>query len=354
MENSENNFFEKIKKNPFAVCLGIVVVAVAVFVIYCLSGAINQKIVNFEAQKTTESTSAVTQNVTETVAPQNILKTGSVKKYTDTIENVVFVKEGSRVKVTVEFKDEESLLEMHYAQNAFSFEVVPVFCFYFDNGSQVKMPGTYQLLNDKKSVVYYLSEMEDFINAVAVSENKTISINNIMSREFNIYIHHKTRDGVGRTLLGTYGQTVEEFNKLHGPTPAVIVDKSDDIKLIETISCDEFMWVDIYFKDEATYLKYKSQVVKMGYEYGGKLYQGSYITTDYGDIYMIRCKFDEFSLSPLLKAMGEENEYTVKAFFEEFDISVWSTDYKDSVDLFCFNEKTEVRERLNKSTAVNE
>ncbi len=354
VETQKNSFFEKIKNNPFGACLAIVVVGVAVFVIYILSGAVNQKISNLESQKTTASTVAQTEALTETVAPQNILKTGTIKKYADTIEDVRVIKEGGTATVTVTFKDEEALLETHYAQNAFSIEIVPVFCFYLDNGLQVKIPGDYRLLNDSKSIVYYLSETEDFVNVVALSENVTVNVNNIMSRDFNIYLQHKSKDGVGRTVLGTYSQTVEEFNKLHIPTPADIVDKNEDIKLIETTACDEFMWVDIYFKDEATYLNYKSQFIKLGYEYGGKLYQGSYITTDCDKLYMIRCKLDAYTLSQLLKAMNKEGQFTVKEFFEEFGVSVWATDYKNGTDLFWFNEHVDVRERLNKSTAVNE
>ncbi len=355
MEKKETSFLGKITKSPFLVVLFLLVVGISVFVIFTLSRAVDNKIAELEAAKTTQEES-VQESTTLETQPQNTLGIGAVKKYSEKIESVNAVKEANRIAVTVTFADEESLLQEHYAQNAFSVEVVPVFCFYINNGTQIQLPGELRLMSDGKSVVYYLSEINDLANVAAMTDNSTITLDNIMSNEFNIYLQHTTRDGVGRTILGTYAQNVERFEGLHSSTPFVTKEVSNDIRLIKSTVAEEFVWIDIYFKSEEEYNKYNSKLknnfICFGLEHAGKLFKWDFIVTEYDNLYMLRCKFDTYSMAELLKEMEAEN-IDVKTLFEDYKISVWCSDYANETDLFCINDVIEVRQKLNKSTAGN-
>lgn len=356
MENKEQGFFLKLIKNPFLICLFTVVLGVAIFVVFTLSRAMDSKIAELEAAKTTAPATTEATPFEEETEPENTVSTGVIKKYSELVETVSVVKEASRIAVTVEFTDEGALLEEHYAQNAFSVDVVPMFHFYIDNGTKVELPGELRLLSDSESVVYYLSEIKDYANVVSLTENRTVTLDNIMSNDFNIYLRHKTRDGVGRTILGTYGQTVEQFKGLHTSAPADIKNSNEDIRLVETTYSDEFVWIDIYFENEEAYNKYnsklKSNFICFGVENGGKLYKWDFIVTEYDNLNMLRCKFDKISLAQLLKEM-EADEITVKKFFEDYAIQVWCSDYTTETDFFCINEVIDIRSQLNKSTAGN-
>ena len=356
MDNKLNGVLSSIKKNPFFIGLFVIVLGVVVFVSFTLTKAMNNKIEELEASKTT-TTPATTQAEVpyEEKIPENTVETGAIKKYTDAVETVSIKKEANRIAVTVEFTDEGALLEEHYAQNAFSVSVVPVFHFYIDNGTKVELPGELRLLSDGKSVIYYLSEISDFANVVALTEQETVTIDNIMNNDFNIYLRHKTRDGVGRTVIGTYGQSVEQFKGLHATLPLKTVNEHEDVERVETTVADDFIWLDIYFNNEESYNKYNSKLkanfICFGLENGGKLYKWDFIVTEYNNLNMLRCKFDRYSLTELLKAMGAD-DVTVKTLFNDYAIQVWCSDYSNETDLFCINEAIEVRQNLNKSTAI--
>lgn len=356
MENQEKGFFERVIKNPFLIGLFAIVIGVAFFVIFTLSEAVDSKIAELEAAKTTAPATTEAVPFEEETEPQNTVSTGTIKKYYEAVENISVIKEASRIAVTVEFVDEAALLEAHYAQNAFSVDVVPVFHFYIDNGTKVELPGELRLLSDSKSVVYYLSEISDFANAVSLTEGRTVTLDNIMSDDFNIFLRHKTRDGVGRTILGSYAQTVEQYKGLHAAAPADIENTNPDIVLVETTTADEFVWIDVYFNSEDAYNKYnsklKSNFICFGIENAGKLYKWDFIVTEYDNLYMLRCKFDKFSLAELIKEMGAD-ETTVKDFFKDYAIQVWCSDYTTETELFCINEDIDVMSQLNKSTASN-
>lgn len=351
MEKEELSFFEKLKSNPFLVCLIVIVVGVAAIVVYSLYGAMEEKMTAIDGMQAASSTAAQTEPAGPQL-PQNVIEM-SVQKHSELIDDIVISKEANRVAFTVTYVDEEALREAHYTQNDFSFDVIPVFYFYV-KGTQVEIPGEISFMTDGITATYYLSQIDDLINIVALVEDETLTLNNVLEKKFNLYICHKSNDGVGRTLCGTYNQTVEEFNASHSPVPAVIVDESEDIKLVKATPREEFVWLDIYFKDAESYKKHSSveaqHFICYGYEYGGKLYKYNFLTTEYDDINMIRCKVDKIALSEILKAMSKEDEYTVDEFFGEFNFSVWSTDYETELDLFCINEAVEIRERLKKST----
>ncbi len=356
MGNQLNGILTSIKKNPFFIGLFAIVIGVAIFVVFTLSEAVDSKIAQLEAAKTTSAPTTTEVEIPyEEKIPENTVHTGTIKKYSDLVETVSIKKEASRIAVTVEFKDEGALLEEHYAQNAFSVDVVPVFHFYINNGTKVELPGELRLLSDGRSVVYYLSEISDFANVVALTEQETVTLDNIMNNDFNIYLRHKTRDGVGRTVVGTYGQSVEQFKGLHATLPLKTVNEHEDVERVETTVADDFIWLDIYFNNEESYNKYNSKLkanfICFGLENGGKLYKWDFIVTEYNNLNMLRCKFDRYSLTELLKAMGAD-DVTVKTLFNDYAIQVWCSDYSNETDLFCINEEIEVRQNLNKSTAI--
>ena len=357
MANRIKDILNKLKNNPFVAVLSVIVIGIAVFVTFTLSKAVDTRIQQIENAKTTEQTTVEKIPEKEENKSDNNVKVGVLKKYTDKIQTIKVTKEVNRIAVNVEYTSEEALLEEHYAENAFTVDVIPVFCFYVNNGTQVELPGELRFLNDGKTVAYYLSETDDFANIMSLIENTTVTLENIMSNPFNVYLTHKTKDGVGKTIFGTYGQTVEQFKAAHLSVPADVVDLNDHVKEVKTTVADKFIWVDIYFKDEDAYNKYnskeKSNFIYFGFEKGGKLYKWNFLVTEYDSLNMLRCKFDELSLTELLKEM-EAEKITVKQFFEDYDIGVWCSDYKVETDLFCINESTDARERLKKSTAQNE
>ncbi len=350
--NFKNTAIDVVKK-PFVVVLAIVVLGVCVLMAFTLSKAVNSKIAAFEEAKTTDIAETTEEKTTE---PTGNIVVSTIKKYSEYIENIYVTKEASRIAVTVEFKDETALLEEHYAANAFSVDVAPVFCFYIDNGTQIKLPGELRLLSDGKSVVYYLSRIDDIKNAIAQTEDITLTLENIMTNDFNIYLQHKTRDGVGKTLLGTYGKTAEQFKASYMQKLPKTVDVNKDIKLVEVTAVDEFVWLDVYFENEEAYNKYAGDsaqsFMSLGFEHGGKLYKESFIVSEYKSMNMLRLKFDDYALSPLLKEMGEK-KLTVKELFEGYNIEVWATDYKTNTTLFCINNTAEIISQLSKSTTID-
>ncbi len=356
MENRERGFFGNLAKNPFVVVLFAIVLGISVFVVFTLSKAVNNKIQMLEAEKTTAAPTTQASLPADEGENKSSVKVGTIKKYSDFVESISINKEANRLAVTVVFTDEGALLEEHFAQNAFSIEVVPVFHFYTEKGVQLEAPGELRLLSDSKSVVYYLSEIGDYANVLSLTEQTTVTFENILSNDFNLYIKHKTRDGVGQTLFGTYGQTVEQYNGIHTPVPTPYVEASEDISIVKSTLTDDYIWLDIYFKDEEAYNKYNSKTaskfIRFGLEDGGKLYKWDFFVTEYDNLNMLRCKFDSYSLAELLKEM-EKEKLTVKDLFEDYDIAVWCSDYSTESDLFCLNEATDVRERISKSTTQN-
>lgn len=331
----------KIQKNPFLLGLFVIVITVALFAISSLSTAIQERV--REKDATTEvSTTAEekTTSVAET-KPENQLNIGEFKKYAQSITSVTAEKEANRVAVTVAFEDEDALLEAHFANNLGDISVVPMFYFYIDKGTTpVKCPGEIRLLSDGKSVVYYLSEFSDYANAVGLTDNVTVSLDNVLYNKFNICIEHKENDGISKTIVGTYGQSVEQFNSLHGKQPAKVTKTAKGIKRVETTITEEFVWVDIYYTDVDSYTKLNNGLInnfiKFKFEKGGKFYDADFIISEHESVNMVRCKFDSYSLAPLSKEMDMKN-ITVEELFTKYQISVFSSNYDTNTNLFTLN-----------------
>lgn len=352
--NEKKGLGYKLQKNPFLVVLLIVVIGVAIFMVSTLTSAIKDKIKQAEETTIVETTEEITVEVTE---PDDTIVIDGLKKYSDKITSVTAQKEKGRVALRVEYDTKESLLSEHLADNAFSIDVVPMFCFYIDNGLQVKCPGELRLLDSGNVVMYYLSATDDYINAVGLTDSLTVTLDNILNTGFNLYIEHKTNDGVGKTICGSYAQTVEEFNKKHAGKPAEVVDVVDGIKKVETTVTDEFVWVDIYYNDVDSYTAlnndFISNFVVFGLEKGGKNFKRDFIVTEYDNLNMIRCKFDSYALKELAKEM-DEPDLTVKELFDTYSISVWSTDYEDETALFSINGSTDVMDKIGEETTASE
>ncbi len=349
--NDVKNATEKVSNKPFLVVLGIIVLGICVFAAFTLSKAVDNKIAELKGADNSESAQInVGETAEKTTQAQNALNVGIVKQYSQGIENIYITKDAARIVVTVEFEDEEALLDEHYAANTFSLDVAPVFCFYIKNGIQVKLPGELRLLSDGKSVSYYLADFDDLKNALAQTDEVTITLDNIMTNDFNIYIQHKTRDGVGRTILGTYGKSVEEFKASYLKSVPKTEKINEAIKNIEVTSADEFVWLDVYFENEDSYNKFSGDMAQsfmcFGFKHGGKLFKENFIVSEYKSLNMLRLKFDDFALKSLITEMGDE-KFTVKQLFEKYDVEIWATDYKNETTLFCLNDEIEIREKLN-------
>ncbi len=350
MEIYFKKIIEAIRERPFLSVLSVVVVGVAVFVAATLSNAMDNKIASL-TQESANTTEAVASQDFSYKPQQNTVSIDKLKSYYSVPTEVVVNKEANRIAVNVTFEKDEALLTEHYAANAFSMEVVPVFCFYIDNGKQIKIPGTLRLGEDAKSISYYLSDIDDLQIAATYLTEETISLQNVINKDFNIYLQHKTKDSVGKTVLGTFSKSVEEYEAQFSGDDIPVVDRWKDIKNIDMTVTDEFVWFDLYFQDEKVYEQYTGKFERFGFEHGGKLFKGDFISKEYDSLYMIRLKFNEDDFSHLLKAMGEE-KLTLKNLFAEYSIEVWTTDNKASQTLFCLNNTTEIRERL-KGTSNN-
>lgn len=343
-----SKFFEKIQKNPFLAVLIVVVIGAAIFMVSALSTAIKDKI---EVSATTTVPQAeTTVSKAETVDKEdNVVEIKGLKKYSEAIKKVEVVKEPNQLVFYVEFAEKEALLEAHYASNSYSFDVVPMLCFYIDNGLQVKIPGELRLLSDGVTAVYSFSEIKNYVNAVFLTDNIVADMSNLLDNQFNLYIEHLSNDGVGKTLAGTYAQTVEQFNQLHPAKPMDISIASGGIKKIETTVCDDFIWVDIYYVDEEAYKADNADLDKnfvvFGFEKGGNKYKRDFIITEYENLYMNRCVFDAYAVSELGKDMMVE-DITVKRLFDGYSISVWATDYTTDKILFDINGGNDVHDEL--------
>lgn len=337
-EMNKKSLSYKIQKNPFLLGLFVIVVGIALVAIFSLSSAIREKAKELET--TTEKTTVET-TAAPIIEEVDKISLNGLKKNVDTIKNVSADYGNNSVKIIVEFEDKESLLTAHFATNDFTINATPVFCFYINNGTQVTCPGEFKFLSDGKSAEYTLSEIDDLVNAVALTDDQTINYKNVFEvLKFNLYLEHMSKDGVGRTLVGTYPKTVESFNKDYSSTPAVVSNLNEGVEKVTVTSVDEFIWIDIYFADEESYNKlnhdFENNFICFGFEKGGKLFDRKFISTEYDDLCMIRCKFDTYSLKELADEIGDKS-ITIPTLFKDFQIKIFTSDYDTETALFTLN-----------------
>lgn len=336
-EMNKNSLSYKIQKNPFLLGLFVIVAAIALVAIISLSSAISKKAKEFET--TTEKTTVET--TAKPVEEVKVVSLEGLKKRVDTIKNVSADFDNNSAKIIVEFEDKEALLDAHYASNDFTVDIVPVFCFYINNGMQVTCPGEFKFLTDGKTVEYILKEIDDLINVTALTDELTVNYENVFEiLKFNVYLEHQSNVGVGRTIVGTYSKTAEEFNEDYSLAPAVVSNLNEGIEKVEVNSTDEFIWVDIYFANEESYQNsnhnFENNFICFGFEKGGKKFDWKFLSTEYDDLCMIRCKFDAYSLKELADEIGDKS-ITIPVLFADYQINIWTSDYDTETQLFTLN-----------------
>ena len=340
-EMNKKSLSYKIQKNPFLLGLFVIVVAIGMIVVFTLSSAISKKAQELEVSTTTQQATQSTTSASAIVNQEESVSLKGLKKRVNTIKYVAADYDNKSARIVVEFNDKEALLEAHYASNDFTIDIVPVFCFYINNGMQVTCPGEFKFLSDGKSAEYTITEITDLANAVALTDSLTIDYDNIFeSLKFNLYLEHQSKDGVGRTIVGTYPKTVEEFTLAYGNGPAAVSGLNEGVEKVEIITADEFIWVDVYFADEESYSQlnheFENNFVCFGLEKGGKLFDWKFISTEYDDLCMIRCKLDTYALTQLADEIGDKS-ITIPALFENYKIDVWTSDYDTENPLFTIN-----------------
>ncbi len=337
-EMNKNSLSYKIQKNPFLLGLFVIVIAVALIAIFSLSSAISEKTKEFET--TTEKTTVAT-TATPVLETEKNVSLDGLKKRVDTIKNVSADFDNNSAIIVVEFEDKEALLDAHYASNDFTIDVVPVFCFYINNGTQVTCPGEFKFRSDGKSAEYKLAQIDDLANVVALTDELTVNYKNVFEvLKFNLYLEHQSNDGVGRTLVGTYPKTVESFNKDYAETPAIVSNLNEGVEKVQVTTADEFIWVDVYFTDEESYKKlnhdFENNFVCFGFEKGGKKFDWKFISTEYDDLCMIRCKLDAYALTQLADEIGDKS-ITIPTLFKDYQMNIWTSDYDTETNLFTLN-----------------
>ncbi len=337
-EMNKKSLSYKIQKNPFLLGLFIIVLTIALIAIFSLSSAIKKKAKELET--TTEKTTVATTSA-PVVEEKDVISLNGLKKREESIKNVSADFTNDSVKLVVEFEDKEALLKAHYATNDFSIDVVPVFYFYINNGTQVACPGEFKFLSDGKSAEYKLTEIDDLANVVALTDELTVNYRTVLETlKFNLYLEHQSNDGIGRTIVGTYPKTVEDFITEHPQAPATVSGLNEGVEKVKVTTADEFIWVDIYFTDEEAYNSlnhdFENNFICFGFEKGGKKFDWKFISTEYDDLCMIRCKFDTYSLKQLADEI-EDKSITIPTLFKDYQLNIWSSDYDTDNQLFTMN-----------------
>lgn len=336
-ETNKKSLSYKIQKNPFLLVFIIIVLAVLIFGFVNITSAIQEK--SKQKEETTTEITTEAQDLTEVQATEtNTKELSDVKKYSSGIESITITKNQKSVSLKVEYKDKDSLLKIHEAKNINSSQVVPVFCFYLKDGTQIECPGELNLVENGSVAEYHLSVIDDFANAVALTDEVTVTYDNVLDNQFNLYLRNKT-GGNGKTIFGTYKKPVEEVSNNTSDSTKVFntVNGIDTVKFTKT---DEFVWVDIYYTDVTSYTELNNDFINnfvcFGFESGGASFKRDFIVTEYDSLNMLRCKFDSYSLSGLADEMGVD-DITVNDLFTDYVISVWTSDYDKETSLFTIN-----------------
>lgn len=327
----------KIQKSPFLFVFIIVIAAVVLFTVINITDSIAEK----NRNKADEETKAFVETNVEAVAEQkvdNSVELSGLIKYDSSIVSVTAEKSNGKVVVKAVYSDKAALLKSHCVDNNVSF-VAPIFCFYTNDGVQLKCPGELELIEGNATAVYSLSLIDDYKNAIALSDEITVDFDNILDNGFNIYLQHKTEKGKGSTVLGTYQKSVEDYNKATSDL-SVISNPAVGIKNIEITKHDKFVWIDIYYNDADAYSKlnynFDTNFVRFSFDKNGVEHKRDFIIAEYDEINMLRCKFDEYSLNELADETGDTDK-TVSDLFSDYTISVSSRNYKTETGLFTIN-----------------
>ncbi|MBO5066263.1 MAG: hypothetical protein J6D06_09145 [Clostridia bacterium] len=344
-ERNKKSLSYKIQKNPFMFVLLIIVIVVALFGVINLVPAIKE---TFKSSENETTTKAVEETVGATQEDKTI-PVKNVKNYLNTITSVKAEKTDKGVAVTVEFKDNASLLKEHSATNVNAPGVIPVFCFYLNDGTQLNCPGELKLNGERNSAVYYLNDITDYANVVALVEEVTVTNENVLENKFNICLQSKTQTIPTKTVVGNYGKSIEELNNA-AEYKANAVSLADGVKEVQIVKNSKFVWLDIYFEDELSYVELNNDFITnfvcFGFSEGGANYKYDFIISKNDSLNMIRCKFDTYSLKVVADEIGN-SALTVDGLFTDYPISVWTSDYDNEIDLFCLNSVTDIKDNLD-------
>lgn len=330
----------KIQKNPFLIGLGLLIAVIVLIAVVSLSTAVKNKVKKISETTTAPVTAAA---VSTTSAPDFTVDLPDLKTYVNTIKSTEITYENNRAVITVKFESPEALLEAHYAKSIVSLDVQPVFHFFINHGTEVKCPGEMKLLDDGVTVQYYISEIDDLKNVVAITDEMTLTYQNILTMGFDLYVTYTgdkaSGTNPGRTVLGTYFKSIEELRADSAEEKTPYTGAAKGIKNVELTASEKFAWLDIYFTGEEAYnsLNYSFQNNFIGFKFetGGKKFDTLFTTTKYDDIYMIRCKFDFYALTQMIKDTGDKDMTITELFSDK--LSVFSSDYDTEKSLFTLN-----------------
>lgn len=323
----------KIQKSPALLVLIIVAIAVAIFSIAHISSAIGESVKQNADEKAAAQTTEEQAESTEQNDDDNF--DYGIKYYSDSVKSAVVEKSENAVSLKIEFKDKSAMLRVNAAQDINSAQAVPVFCLPLKDGTQLKCPGEVRLSENGNTAVYSLSVIDDYANAVALTDEITVDYTNVFENGFSLYLLNK-QTGVAECILGTYEESdlSASFDLSHNN---YATGTAAGIKTVEITKNDEFVWVDIYYNDAASYMKlnndFVTNFVRFGVEKNGAEFKRDFITTEYDNLNMVRCKFDSYSLEGLAKEMGL-GDITAKELFDTYTVSVWTTDYDTDTPLF--------------------
>lgn len=344
-DQNKKSLSYKIQKNPFMFVLLIIVLLVALFGIANLVPVIKENLKDPD----TETTTAVAEETVGATEEDKTITVNNVKNYLNTITSVKAEKTDKGIAVTVEFKDNASLLKEHAATNVNAPGVVPVFCFYLKDGTQLNCPGEVKLNGERNTAVYYLNDITDYANVIALVDDVTVTNENILENKFNICLQTKTQIAPSKTVIGNFGKSVEEL-KNADKYKADAVSLTEGVKDVRIVKNEKFIWLDIYFEDELSYVELNNDFITnfvcFGFSDGGANYKHDFIITKYDSLNMIRCKFDTYSLKVVADEIGNST-LTVDGLFTDYPISVWTSDYDNEIDLFCLNSVTNIKDNLD-------
>ena len=332
-EPNKKSLSYKLQKNPILLVFGIIAIAVALFVIVNVTSAIKEKI---DSKAETESQVITTVEETEPET-EAVAQLKDVKLYNSNIVSYTVEADELSVSLMVEYADKSSLLSVHKANDLNSSDYIPVFCFYNDEGVRFNCPAELNLDAKNNTAAYKLSEINDFANAIALTDEITVTYGNILDLPFELCLQSKSTGDIGAAIIGTYerekGSSTENYS-------VNLISPAEGIKKAELAKTDEFVWLDIYYDDFNSYTQlnnnFTTNFVRFGVNYNGASYTGDFIVTEYDSLNMVRCKFDSYSMEGLAKEMGNSS-LTVADIFGDCYVSVWTSDYDVETSLFSIN-----------------
>ena len=339
-EPNKKSLSYKLQKNPILLVFGIIAIAVAIFIVVNVTSAIKEKI---DSKSETESQVITTVEETEPETEAVAQLTG-VKIYNDAIKSYSVESNEFSASLMVEYTDKDSLSRVHAASDLNSSDYVPVFCFYDAEGVRFKCPAELTLDAKTNTATYRLSTISDFANAIALTDEITVTYDNVFELPFELRLQSKSTGDVSESLLGTYaGKT----GILHENYSVNLINPAEGVKRAELTKTDEFVWLDIYYDDFNSYSQlnnnFTTNFVRFGVSYNGATYKGDFIVTEYDSLNMVRCKFDSYSMVSLAKEMGNSS-LTVADVFGDCYVSVWTSDYDVETSLFSMNGVASVPE----------